>query len=359
MRFLLDFFHQPVPRPGAEMPGYFRRALLNCERILAVYFLLSFFLAYWQTGAWQWVTVVMFAAMVALNVMSHDQIHYLAHLSLFAVLLVFWCGWNVVNYGWGVGVQHLLLLLLAFNFFNIFEPPWMKIAFFFVLVITRMGMYAWSQNNEALQPISEEGMILFQTLNSITGYVCLAVCFILFSSSIQSTERELRLNNQELHKEAGTDALTGLMNRRAMLSLIDEYRQKYPDQPFCVAIGDIDFFKRVNDTYGHLCGDYTLQTLSKLLKERGEGLYDVCRWGGEEFCFFLPGKNLDEAGPCMWDVNSAVQRMPLHYEGIDFQITITIGVEENDFRSPMEDIFDNADKKLYMGKATGRNQVVI
>ena len=358
MHFLLEFFRQKAPKPGTEMPGYFRRALLGCEGILTVYFLAAFFLTYGQTGTWQWAPAVIFAAMVCCLVW-HKSIHYLLHLGIYAAILLFWCGWNIVNYGWGVGVQHFLLLLLVFSFFNIFEPPWMKIVVFFVLMGVRMGLYTWSLHHDALWSLSSEGQILFQSLNSVTLYVCLAVCFILFSSSIQRTERELRINNQELHKEAGTDPLTGLMNRRAMLTLIDEYRKKYPDQTFCVAIGDIDFFKRVNDTYGHLCGDYTLKTLANLLKERGAGLYDVCRWGGEEFCLFLPGKNLDEAGPCMWDLNSAVQRMPLHYEGIDFNITITIGVEENDFRSPMDDIFNNADKKLYMGKATGRNKVVI
>ena len=358
MHFLLEFFRQPVPKAGTEMPGYYRRALISCERILTVYFLLTFFLAYWMTGAWQWVPAAMFVGM-GFCTLRDKKMNPITHLILFAALVLFWCGWYIVAYGWGAGAQHFLILLLAFSFFNIFEPPWMKIAIFFLLMCYRLGLYAWSLNNAPLTPLRDEGPIVFQTLNSITLYLALAVCFILFSSSIQNTERELRLNNQELHREAGTDALTGLMNRRAMLALIDEYRKNQPESAFCVAIGDIDFFKRVNDTYGHLCGDYTLQTLSALLKKRGEGLYEVCRWGGEEFCFFLPDKNLDEAGPCMWDLNNAVRRMPLHYEGIDFSITITIGVEENDFRSPMQDIFDKADKKLYMGKATGRNQVVI
>ena len=93
--------------------------------------------------------------------------------------------------------------------------------------------------------------------------------------------------------------------------------------------------------------------------EKAESKYTDCRWGGEEFCFFLPEQNLDEAGIIMHDLHTAVGKMPLHYEDIDYKITITIGVEENDFQSTMEDLFNRADRKLYMGKANGRDQVVI
>ena len=87
--------------------------------------------------------------------------------------------------------------------------------------------------------------------------------------------------------------------------------------------------------------------------------YKVCRWGGEEFCFFLPGMNIDEAGREMTDLNIAVRKMTLHFEDLVFSISITIGVEENDFQSTMEQILDRADRKLYMGKVGGRDRVVV
>ena len=169
----------------------------------------------------------------------------------------------------------------------------------------------------------------------------------------------MTIHNQELHIKAGTDPLTGLPNRRALLEVVDAYRKENPESQFCIAIADIDFFKRINDTYGHNCGDYTLKELSKLFMNMAESNYTVCRWGGEEFCFFMPGMNMDQAGVIMYNVHVAAGKMPLHFEGIDFDIKITIGVEENDFVSDMGAIFEKADRKLYMGKANGRNQVVI
>lgn len=196
-------------------------------------------------------------------------------------------------------------------------------------------------------------------LNSMVFFLTMANLCILFSSNLQETERRLRLQNEQLHKEADTDPLTHLPNRRAMLSDIDLFREKAPLETFSVAIADIDFFKQVNDTYGHNCGDYTLCSLAELFREKLAGKALVCRWGGEEFCFFLPEKNLDEAAGVMMDLCNEVRRMDLSFEQYDFRITITIGIEENDFMSPLEEIFEKADQKLYIGKNSGRDQVVI
>ena len=89
------------------------------------------------------------------------------------------------------------------------------------------------------------------------------------------------------------------------------------------------------------------------------GRFTACRGGGEEFCFFFPGTNLDDAGVMMKDLCFAVERMKLRYEENEFSITITIGVEENDYSSPLEELIDAADEKLYMGKEAGRNRVVV
>ena len=253
----------------------------------------------------------------------------------------------------------MLIPLLILTFFNVYVKPWHKIANWLGLLIYRMALFAFALNHVPVFQLDTTTNIVYQTANSMTLFLILAIDFIIFSSSIQSTERELRLYNQELHKEADTDPLTGLANRRAMMDTIRLKKEDDPDLPFCVAIGDIDFFKKVNDTYGHNCGDYTLQELAKLFREKAENNYQVCRWGGEEFCFFIPKKNIDEAWELMFDLCESVRKMPLCFEGNEFSITITIGIEENDFQSPVDVILDKADKKLYMGKVAGRNRVVM
>ena len=359
MSFLSDFVRQKAPKPGMEMPAYYRKALVVCNQLFAVYCPVCYFLLGLLVHRWEIVPAVMFAISIV-SLLNVKRMGMRLSLYTYAIATVFWCGWFVYMYGWSCGVQQLLVPLLVLIFFAIYEPPWLKIGLFLVLITFRILLFAFSQRHEALYPLTDAASIMLQNLNSIAAFVTMAFVCILFSSNIQATERQLRLDNQTLHHKADTDPLTLLPNRRALLEDINQFLAKNPNEAFGVAIADIDFFKKVNDTYGHNCGDYTLQALAELFRNAAKAKnYSVCRWGGEEFCFFMPGKNLDEAAQEMFDLCNAVRRMPLSYEGVDFKITITIGVAENDFRSPMQDILDEADKKLYIGKSSGRDQVVV
>ena len=242
---------------------------------------------------------------------------------------------------------------------NIYEKPVSKMIWFAVLLAFRILLFSWSRQNTAPFPMETGANTVYQTINTVGFFLILAVICVIFSTNLQDTERQLRLKNQDLYKEAGTDPLTGLPNRRSMIETIEKFVKTSADPTFSIAIADLDFFKHVNDTYGHNTGDYTLVKLTELFVEHAMGQYSVCRWGGEEFCFFMPGKNLDEASVLMKDLCFAVEKLKLEHEGHEFSISITIGVEENDFRSPLEDLLSSADEKLYRGKNAGRNQVVV
>ena len=362
MRFFLYFLRQDVPKAGKELPLYYRRGLIASEGLLVVYFLVCFGLYPLIYHTWEWVPPVFAAcACAGLHVARNQGAR--PNLFVFAALCMTWVVWNVYKFGWSSGVQHFLTLLLVFVFFNIYGKPVAKILWFLAILLFRVGLFSWSQVHEAtyaeLLAVHMNANTIYQTLNTVVFFLMLSIACVIFSTSIQDTERQLRIRNQTLYKEAGTDPLTGLPNRRSMVEKIENYLRTNPNEPFSVAIADIDFFKKVNDTYGHNCGDYTLVKLTELFTQHSGGTYSVCRWGGEEFCFFLPGMNLDEAGTAMIDLNIAVERMKLHFEGNEFGITITIGVEEYDFSSPLEDLLKSADEKLYMGKNSGRNKVIV
>ena len=358
MKFFLDFLRQPVPRQGKENPPYYRRALIASEGLLVVYFLVCFFFFPAFTHQWQWIPAAM-AAVTGLGLRITKTKSARMNLLFFSVLCAAWVWWNVYMLGWSSGVQHFLTLMLVLVFFDIYEKPVSKIVWFAAILVFRIWLFSWSRQQQAIYPLDAAANTVYQTVNTVGFFLILAVMCVIFSTSIQDTERQLRLRNQVLYKEAGTDALTGLPNRRSMIEEIERFRMESPDQFFCLAIADIDFFKKINDTYGHNCGDYTLVRLTELLVEHSGGQYSVCRWGGEEFCLFMPGKNLDEARTLMNDLCFAVEKMKLEYEGNAFSITITIGVEENDYSSPLEDLLNGADAKLYMGKEAGRNRVVV
>ena len=359
LKFFADFLRQKVPSPGKEIPLYYRRAFMVSEGLMLIYLAVCFFLYPLIIHHWEWLPLV-FVAVTAFGLfraLRHWGVR--ANLFLYAVLCAAWVAWNVFCFGWGCGVQHLLTLLLVFVFFNVYDKPLHKIIWFLAILVLRVVLFSMAQNRTAAFTLDSDGNAIYQTLNTVTFFLSLAGMCIIFSTSIQDTERQLRLKNQDLYKEAGTDPLTGLPNRRWMIERIEKHYKTNPDEPFCVAIADIDFFKNVNDTYGHNCGDYTLVKLTELFVEHSLGRYSVCRWGGEEFCFFIPGMNLDEAGSLMNDLSFAVEKMKLNYEDHEFSLTLTIGVEEYDYASPLEELLNKADEKLYMGKNAGRNRVVV
>jgi len=358
MNFMSDFLRQEVPKSGDAMPAYYRRALFLSELILAAYFATNVALLFITTGAWLWPPFFILAVTVFCLV-NMGRMGARLNLVCFAAIICAWVAWYIYQFGWSLGAQSLLVPILPLVYFNIYEPPLSKILYFFILVTFRILLFAYSLRHTPVTALDHADTLILQIVNSIVPLLILVIDFILFSSSIQASERELTINNQALHKEAGTDPLTGLPNRRALMDEIEQFLRENPDAQFSVAIADIDFFKKVNDTYGHNCGDYTLKELATLFMQSAADRYQVCRWGGEEFCFFLPNMNIDDAGREMLDLNVAVRRKPLHFGEVDFSVTITIGLEENDFQSSMEQILDRADRKLYMGKVGGRDKVVV
>lgn len=357
MKLFLDFFRQQVPKNTGEVPYYYRQSIRINDQMLAVYFFLSFVLISVATNCFYWPPIA-FQALLLLKYFNQKKISVRLNLALVTLLIFAWCGWYAVSFGWELGGQHLLTVLIVLVFFCLYEPPLGKLLYFLLIFGVRMFLFSYAASHEPLIELSGTSRFLLQMVNTSAMFLILASCCIVYSSNLQETERQLLLRNQQLKLQAQTDPLTKLINRRGFTELMNSYVSENPEAMYCVAIADIDFFKRVNDTYGHNCGDYTLQKLAALFMERAADQYYVSRWGGEEFCFFFPGVNIDDAGRIITELMLAVRKMELEYEGHRFSITLTAGVEENDYRSPLSELIESADRKLYRGKQNGRDQIV-
>lgn len=165
---------------------------------------------------------------------------------------------------------------------------------------------------------------------------------------------------KSLQKLVEQDILTGLYNRRSGEKLLKRVCENYTRDgtPFCVAIGDVDHFKNVNDTYGHECGDVALTELSARIKKHMEGHGFVARWGGEEILLVYDGVHLDTAVSYMQELLEAIRTEPVVYGDIKLNITMTFGLTEGN-GDKIEHIVRDADKKLYQGKNSGRNKIVV
>lgn len=152
------------------------------------------------------------------------------------------------------------------------------------------------------------------------------------------------------------DALTGLYNRRSGENRIEKIAQecKY----FCVAICDIDFFKKFNDSFGHECGDVVLKTVAKVLQDAMIGNGFAARWGGEEVLLVFKDMQLDKAYGILLGIQDTLSKTEVEYQDDRHTVTMTIGVvEHQEENGPFIDI-RRADEKLYEGKQNGRNRVV-
>lgn len=159
-----------------------------------------------------------------------------------------------------------------------------------------------------------------------------------------------------LIEQVEKDALTGLYNRRYGEKKIAEVQKKHLND-FCLVLGDIDFFKKVNDTYGHECGDIVLSEVATILNKNMRNQGFVARWGGEEFLLVFENCNLDEAVNKLEHILDEIRKKEISYKDEIVRITMTFGICQGS-TDDMDDVIRMADSKLYEGKAGGRNQIV-
>ena len=172
----------------------------------------------------------------------------------------------------------------------------------------------------------------------------------------------------EVLEYATLDALTGYNNRHQFEKRLKEMQAiaKRQNQPLCCIMSDIDFFKKVNDTYGHAVGDCVLKNVAKIIKKELREEDVASRYGGEEFIFLLPQTNLEEATIVAQRLRKAVENKKINIEeykidGIkEISVTVSIGVSVFDKSDrDSQTLYKKADYALYEAKETGRNKVVV
>ncbi len=177
---------------------------------------------------------------------------------------------------------------------------------------------------------------------------------------LRQQSEELALRNRELGELAVRDGLTRAFRRGHIESelrrLIQSLHRRHDD--FCVLMLDIDFFKRVNDQYGHAEGDEVLRRLAAVAQGalRSGDLFG--RWGGEEFIVLMPQTGLDEAVEAAQRLRRAIGAMVFEVEGGSFQITISIGAAQLQPQESADALVARADEALYAAKHAGRDRVV-
>ena len=164
---------------------------------------------------------------------------------------------------------------------------------------------------------------------------------------------------ESIRRQVELDELTQLYNRRYGDKCLRQMCKKMQESgiEYCVAIGDIDFFKKVNDRYGHEAGDVVLTKVARILREKIMSKGYVCRWGGEEFLIVLEDCEQEQAKQILQDVLDVLRGQSIECQGQNICVTMSVGVVQVASDEKIDDILRRADKKLYDAKAGGRDRI--
>ena len=181
---------------------------------------------------------------------------------------------------------------------------------------------------------------------------------------LQQMEEEsvqVRARIEAERTKAMTDPLTMLPNRAAYDEKIaaEFERWKRYEQFFSVVVCDLDFFKQVNDNYGHLAGDKVLRLVANILTNKCRSTDFVTRFGGEEFVILMPSTTSEEAHQAVDKIRQSIEQSPFNFHGKSVTITMSFGVAQISETDSIESLFDRADKALYSAKKNGRNRVEV
>lgn len=259
------------------------------------------------------------------------------------------------------------------------------ITLFVTTLAVALAEYSGGSLQTNMAVLSRKEKMILRSVNITFSAVILYGFTVLFFLEITRLMEKLRESTAQLKYTATHDALTGLTNRRSFWDYFDNLCRDC--EHYNIAMGDLDSFKKINDTYGHGCGDLVLKSVADIIND-GTGENEIaCRWGGEEMVVVFIGERTD-ALLRLEEIRKKIEALRLTYEGLIVHVTMTFGFadsteiklaadetieikrsvdehfdrENSDFtssnRSGMESLISMADKRLYIGKGSGKNKVV-
>ena len=268
--------------------------------------------------------------------------------------------------GWQFGFMFYLPSLIPVSFYLAFSISTFRRKLFYPFVTGGVILFAFlliralTYFNDPIVGNVAIGFEVFLCYMNIVIGICVTFIFsALFAVEVNSMQLKMESEQERLEDEASFDPLTHFLNRRSMDERLNHTHRNaiINDVPYSLIMADIDHFKKFNDSYGHDCGDFVLQSISKIITAQIRSKDSVCRWGGEEF-LILVNDSQDIAVEVAGRIRAAIEAYEFYYEGKTLHVTITLGVSGYYSSAKVKTLIEIADKRLYKGKENGRNQVV-
>ena len=257
------------------------------------------------------------------------------------------------------GTLPLLSVILTFGMFGMSTR---QVTFVGVYALV---LFAWAiayvrETMGSLVPVEIHIAYFFMLVIVVIGCSFLTWRLTNMRQHIRDQKDQLQQALEKIQRIATRDELTGTANRRFMQEQMRQefQRSSRSGTPVMVAMLDIDYFKRVNDTYGHQAGDRSLQMFAQVVQNSLRSTDLLARWGGEEFLVLLPDTDFSYGMACLERVRTQVAETMVAFGSVEIQFTVSIGVTQYLEGDSIESTVDRADFALYAAKAQGRNQVV-
>ncbi len=298
----------------------------------------------------------------SLFLVYRTNLYKISQLVTFTIVIIFAPIFWIYDGGIGETVSYYMLSYITVA--TVILSGWEKKLFlslsifmtiaFFIIELLYPGVII--QNTERTYSLINKGIGTISVGTIIIGV------FSIFLFHYKKNQKTIEEYNKKLEYISRRDPLTGLSNRRDIVekASIELERLKRTNIPFSLIIGDIDNFKRINDKYGHECGDRILKKIAKIMQEFLRKYDIVARWGGEEFLILLPETNISIALSIIKRLKEKLSKDMFSYEGKCIRSTLTFGVVEcKNIGLSFDKYVRMADIAMYKGKKMGKNCIVV
>ena len=264
--------------------------------------------------------------------------------------------------GWGTGFHLYSIAVLPVAAYLLFlTAPIKKFAVTLaimtgVVALLMGGCMLYLGFFESFEHLGESEVLLIAYINAFFAGATILMFTLLFVLEVSTMLRKLDTANKRLEYIATHDALTGLYNRHSLKKLFHELEQS--QEPFCVILGDIDNFKKVNDTYGHDCGDTVLKSVADVISGNIGEKDTACRWGGEEMLIVMWGEQ-ERCFNAVSVIKDKINALQITSDDKQVKVSMTFGFADRTEKDlGIEALISVADSRLYIGKRSGKNVII-
>ena len=339
------------------------RATFLSAGVIHIFFLIFFFfIGQYFMAAFNVFSILLYIIGAFLSVPKDSEtikfgwiVAFYTEIMIHATLCSILMGWDTAFYLYSIAVlpiaAYLLFLTAPMKKFTI-----TMIAMTAVVAVLMGGCMAYLGAFDSVYELEPFHQMAIAYFNAFFTGVVILIFTLLFVMEVATMLSKLDAANKRLEFIATHDALTGLYNRHSLRKLFRELEQS--EEPYCIIMGDIDDFKKVNDTYGHDCGDTVLKSVAEVITHNIGENDTACRWGGEEMLIVMWGEQ-ESCFNAVSVIKDKINALRIFSHDKQVAVSMTFGfVDRSEETSGIEALIAVADDRLYIGKRSGKNVII-